>query len=300
MPRDKLTPIAVAQNSEYSTRLLAAQARLYTDAKNVHDVRVTIVLILSTVTIIAALMLPAIRPLIGATGGIAALLWSAVASDRERRRRREAAFVQEEFDTHVFNLPWNDLAADHPSPTLIAEAAARYRGNRTQDWYPDTKNVVRPLDVLICQRSNLGWGSSMHRYYAACLTGALLLLVVGAAAVSLVFHMSVVDMLTAVLVPLLAPLRELIEMIKANRDSGETKAKLEAKVLSLWSQGMRGPNLPTVSDCRAVQDRILGIRQSNAHVPDWLDSLRRNRTESIMQQSAAHLISEAIQHGRVR
>ncbi|MEU0172305.1 S-4TM family putative pore-forming effector [Streptomyces massasporeus] len=299
MATGETEPIFSAQNTARARRLLAAQAQLYTDAKRVHDIRIMTVVSLALLTIIVAVAVPDIRVVVGATGGSIAFLWSIISSDREKRRRREASFIQEEFDTQVFGLPWNDFAADHPSPTLITEAATRYRGNRTKDWYPNTRNVDRPLDVLICQRSNLGWGASMHRFYAACLTGALILLVALGLTVTLVARLSTPQALTAVCVPLLGPAREIIEMIRSNRESSETKAKTESKVLSLWNQGVRGTLAVSIDDCRSVQDRILSIRQSNAHIPDWLDRLRRTKNESLMQQSADYLIDEAIRFGKV-
>ena len=105
------------------------------------------------------------------------------------------------------------MAADHPPPTLIAEAAARYRGNRAKDWWLITGPVACPLDTLICQRSNLGWGASIHRLYAAILTGALVVLVLAGSAVALTTNLTATDALVVLVVPLLGPARELIEMI---------------------------------------------------------------------------------------
>lgn len=292
------TPIAVTQNTDYSRRLLAAQSRLYSDAKGIHDGRVITVVILAVATVVVALAIPEARQAVGATGGAITFLWSVLGSSREKRRRREAASIQEEFDTHVFGIPRNDFAVDRPSPTLIAEAAARYRGNRTKDWYPDPRPVVYPLDVLICQRSNLGWGSSVHRYYAACLIAAFLAFILLGFAVAGIAGLTLVDALVAVLVPLLSPARELIEAIRANHESSDTKAKAESKVLKLWQRGMEEPGAVTAEDCRSVQDRILQIRQSNAHVPDWIDNMRRDRNESVMHASARHLKEEAAAHGR--
>lgn len=208
-------PISVGQNTEYAQRLLAAQARLYTDAKRIHDARVGTVIVLTVLTITAALVFPSWRVVIGAAGGALTFLWSALGSGCEKRCRKAAAFIQEEFDTYVFRLPWKDLAADRPSPTQIAEAAARYQGSRTRDWYPDTGKAARPLDVLICQRSNLGWGASMHRVYAAVLTSALLVLVGLGVAASMIAGLSAFHALTAVVAPLLSAVREVIEMIRA-------------------------------------------------------------------------------------
>src|SRR5699024_3378255 len=135
-----------------------------------------------------------------------------------------AAFVQEEFDTYVFDMPWNAWAAEHPSPMCIAEAADRYRGNRTKDWYPDTGTVARPLDVLICQRSNLGWGASIHRVYANLLNSLLPAFILLVPAIALIVTLAPAQALTTLVVPLLGPVRELLEMIRNICDSSNTKA----------------------------------------------------------------------------
>ncbi|GAA4704267.1 S-4TM family putative pore-forming effector [Nocardioides conyzicola] len=292
--------ISVAQNTDRAQRLIAAQSRRYTDAKRLHDTRVITVTALAAATVITALALPDARIVVGTIGGAVAFLWSVLGGGREKRCRKQAAFMQEEFDTYVFDMPWNNMAAEHPSPTLITEAATRYRGNRTKDWYPDTAPVARPLDVLICQRSNLGWGASIHRLYAAILTGLLVTLVLAGTAIALIANLNATEILTVLLVPLLGPVRELIEMIRNNRDSADTKTSTENKVHNLWQRGLEPSGQVTIKDCRAVQDQILSIRQTNAHVPDWLDNLRRKRSETLMQQSAVHLIEEAVQHGKIR
>jgi hypothetical protein len=101
-------------------------------------------------------------------------------------------------------------------------------------------------------------------------------------------------------VPILGPVRELIDMIRGNLDGADTKAKAENKVHSLWERGIQPDEKITINDCRAVQDQILNIRLTNAHVPDWLDNFRRDHSETLMQQSATHLIEQAVQHGKTR
>jgi hypothetical protein len=286
-------PISVAQNTEHCQRLLAAQSRLYTDAKQSHDVRILIIGVVAALTIAAALVFPEARQILGGIGGGATFVASLWASRREKQRRRVAACVQEEFDTHVFRMSWNSIFADHPSPTVIAESARRYKGNRTRDWYPDTGQVARPLDVLICQRSNLGWGSSVHRFYAGCLTAVGAVTGMACLGIGLAAGFTISEWLFAMVVPLLGPARELIDMVRAHTESAETKTKAEAQVLELWRRGKQAGENVSIQDCREMQDRILTIRQSNAHIPDWIDNIRRGRNEEAMQEAARHMIDEA-------
>lgn len=293
-------PIPVAQNTDRALRLLAAQRRLYSDAKVIHGTRLVAVGGGAALAVAAALVLPQGRSTLGLLTGSALLLLGVLGGAREKRRSREAAAVQEEFDTHVFGLPWNDMLVEHPSPTLIAEAARRYRGPSVRDWYPDTAEVVRPLDVLICQRSNLGWGSSMHRSWAAILCGVLVALVVLAMALGSLVGLPFGQTLAVIIAPLLAPLREIAEMIRANWENAQTKSRVEGKILDLWRRGLADPAAVTEADCCRVQDRISFLRQSNASVPDWLNRVRHAAQEATMRLSADHMIEEARRHGAVQ
>jgi hypothetical protein len=287
----------VAQNTARARRLVAAQARLYSDAKAVHGWRLSFLVVAAVVTCVCALALPDARSYIGAVSGVALLMIAVLVGELEKRRRLQAAAIQEEFDTTVFQLPWNRLLAERPSNIVIARAAARYKGGREGDWYPDTEDTERPLDVLICQSSNLGWGSAMHRLWAAILGAALALLVLGVALVAWVLRLAAVDWLFALVVPVVAVVKEAVELMKANLENARAKESLERKIVELWQAALLGLDVP-VEACRGVQDRILHLRQTNSHVPDWLDRVRRAKNESGMRLGARLMVDEARSAGR--
>lgn len=297
----KQTSIAVTQNDPHAQRLLAAQARMYSQAKSMQHARFIVVCTLALGTVTTALLAPDVRSAVGLVGGVSTFLLSWLGGTRERRLVKDAAAVQEQFDTYVFDLPWNDLTAvDRVDPTRIAIAASSYRGSRTLDWYPPTDPVARPLDVLICQRSNLGWGAVVHRTFAALLIAALIVLVGAGIGVCLWAGLTLAEGLAAVGVPLLAPAREIRDLVNANRDSEDAKRKAESKIASLWRGAITHQTPVTVQDCRTIQDRILSIRLSNAHVPDWLDEWWRSRNETAMRDTAESLVYEATHAGLVR
>lgn len=290
-------PIREAQNTEQSLRLLAAQRRLYSDAKKQHAARILVVSAAAVAGIVAACAIPAARAPIGIITGAALLILGVVGGSREKRKVREAASVQEEFDTQLFGLPWSDMLTERPTPSTIAAAARRYDGPSVEDWYPDTASAARPLDVLICQQSNLGWGVALHRAYAATLIGALIVLLVLAGLVGGLLGLSVWDTLVAVYAPLLPVFRELAEMTKAHFDSAQAKASAESKIAGLWRRGLDTPGTVNVADCRAVQDCLLTTRRTNASIPDWFNRLRQNTHEANMRATAQHLVAEARQRG---
>jgi hypothetical protein len=65
------------------------------------------------------------------------LIADLIASWLERGRLKAAAAIQEEFDTTIFDIPWNGLLAPRPDPEDVAAAAARLRGDRAalRQWH---------------------------------------------------------------------------------------------------------------------------------------------------------------------
>jgi hypothetical protein len=290
-------PIFEAQNTTEARRLVAAQARMYSDAKIVFDLRLIVVVGLAIAGGIVAIAFPSLRAVVGGGGGVALLLLSLIVGSVEQRLRIMAAMTQEEFDTRVFRLEWNSILAERPSAARIAKAASRYTGMRDSNWYEDTKATYRPYDVLICQATNLGWGASMHRLWAWILSTAGAAIAVGATVIGLNLGLTWAEMLPAIAIPALAPANEIIDQIRANFDDAHAKEETERRISDLWANGMSGKETPSENHLRIIQDKILGYRQSNAFVPDWLDSLFHTRNEAAMRQSVESRVQEARRNG---
>lgn len=288
--------IFVAQNTQEARRRVAAQAELYSEAKRLWALRVAAVCVLAVATGGGALAAPdAARTAIGVGGGFILLVLSFVGGGVEKRKRHFAAAVQEEFDTGVFRLPWNDMES-RPPPTAIAQAAARYDGGRDRDWYPDTKGTHRPFDVLICQSSNLGWGAATHRAWAWVLTGAAAVLVAAVAAAAVAFDLKALDFFAALVAPAFAPAKELGEQITSHFETSRDKEELETRLSTAWAGGMAG-DVPSEDLLRRVQDRMLAFRRRNHYVPDWLDRRLRPKNENAMAAAAADRVAEAARAG---
>ncbi len=287
-------PIATLQNRDQSIRLLRAQRQLYRDAKRMHYLRLAIVFAGSVAGVAAAVRWTTFTSTIGIAVAVALLMFSSFGASREKRKVQEAAAVQETFDCTVLDLPWNELHAERPTPRVVADAATRFKGGDADlaDWYPDTGTAVRPLDVLICQRSNLGWGATVHREWAATLIA--LTLVFGASLWVLALWQ---DLPALALAPLLGPLREVVDMVRAGWDSSTAKHGADKAVMNLWRRALAVPSTVTTADLRSAQDRLLTLRQSNAHVPDWFHRLRRKSLERSMRDAADALVDEADDHG---
>jgi hypothetical protein len=287
--------IEAAQNRPEARRRLAAQARLYSDVKRARAIRFAAAVIVGGV--VAGLALSHHNSPIGAGLGIAALFGNGLLMYRERRRAELAAAIQEDFDCTVFQLPWNDIVTRrHPTGQQIASAAERYTGGRTHDWYPETAGLQRPLDILVCQQSNMGWGAPVHRAWAWVLVGSGAALAVVLAAVWSGASLDAKDGLNDLVAPFLATFSELFQNTRENFESARSKEDCHEQLLSDWDAALAGARL-TDQRCRGFQDAIAHVRQQNAQVPDWFDRRLRTRNERAMRTTAADMISRAKRAG---
>lgn len=288
-----------AQNTVGNKRLVAAQARSYSDAKIVFSIRVIAVAVLGLTSSILAVVFPAGAGLIGGLGGFVILVLALVVRSLEKTFRTRAAAIQEEFDTRIFQLAWNRLRIEHPSPNDIARLAARYRGGRAANWYDPTDNTRRPFDVLICQEANLGWAAPMHWIWAWILVGAGGFVVAGIVVAESMLKLPADKFALSLVIPFAALFKELIEQVMSNFEVAREKRALEHRIGDYWRAGIAEGFAPTAEQLRSIQDRLLDFRLSNPYVPDWLDTLFHRRNEAAMRTSVSDRNAEALRAGLV-
>jgi hypothetical protein len=291
-------PISVAQNTSGSQRLLAAQAVLYGRAKAARNLRISVTVLASVALGIAAALSDDADVPVGVVGGVLVLLVSQYVAYRQGATTALAVSIQEKFDTDVYQLAWNSAAVRSvPTNQVVAARAAQYSGDRTENWYPDTKTVERPLDIVICQQSNLGWGAATHSKWGAVVTGASLVLIVALALLWWIFDLSAGSGLNILVLPALPVLIEAIDELRRHFESARLKDEMQQKVLEVWREGLTAEGVPVLR-CREIQNEIVHIRQSNAQVPDWFDRRLRGKSESAMRIGAEDMMEEAKRQGR--
>jgi hypothetical protein len=263
----------------------------------IYNFRLSIVMGGGIISATCALIFVQARPIIGATSGVFLLCLSIVGAATEKNKVNNAAAIQEEFDTSIFQLPWNQSKTQRISPSEVARASLRHKGNGLSDWYADTEEAPRPLDVLMCQRSNLGWGISMHRSWAIVAMSTALAVLIIAAIPCLLMNLSFSAALFGVYTPLIAVTKELLEIWRSNLESAIRKEVAEGRAIHMLTDSLDTGEMPSESDCRELQDEILESRQSNAMIPDWYYRMRRGKDEEAMRLSVRDYIEQAKSKG---
>jgi hypothetical protein len=288
--------IFTEQNSAHNQVLLAAQRQLYKEAKIIRRWRTVVSVGLAIIAPFLLLLFSATNPNLDITLAAVGAFWLAierlVLKNFEDNKIKQAATVQEEFDTSLFALPWNEvLVGNRVTPETVTPAANRYQGDKAKflNWYPDTGKVPYPLNVLMCQRTNFVWDSQLRRHFANGLTVAtvvyiVLLLIFAIAAGQLVW-----DFLLGLVVPSLAVTVEGFDSAKDHRRIANDKEETAAKIQNMWNERLKDLKKLTTVQCRSVQDCLYNSRNQSALVPEWIFNLLRNRYEKDMHDSAAAL-----------
>jgi hypothetical protein len=279
---DTATTIAEEQNTPGSLELLAAQKRMYSEAKRVHFTRIIAVLLLEFAAPFVVLARPEWKEGLELTGGLLALVSALVLNGTESDRVKQAATVQEQFDTQLFRLPWNKaLAGRKVAREIIHRAAKAYTGGeaKIRNWYPDPSGAPYPKVALLCQRTNLVWSIRLQKRYAT----ALLVITVLYLLFGLVIGRNEVvpEYLVAIFIPAVPAILEAIETYKRHLRSSQEKEEILAHIEDLLDEvgnSMHPSRL--VEECRRIQDAIYLQRSGKPLVPDWWYEIWREKFDA--------------------
>lgn len=282
------------QNTNHCIELLAAQRIRYSEAKKYRTIRIAVSFGLSINAPIVILLFPELKITLGIVGGI----WTIVAfllSARESNMVKEAATIQEEFDTQSFDLEWNNIQSGAKvSNEIIHRSASKYTDKTDlHDWYGDLDGINKNLSILICQRSNLVWDWRLRKQFAWTIIIALLLLFGLGLGISLYLKLSLQTYLIGILLPSASVFILGVKEVKEHFDSAKSKEGLEKKINSIWEKSMTTLVSPTKSELRQVQDKIYQLRTNTALIPDWWYNKLKGEFEKNMQNTIDRYRNEA-------
>jgi SMODS-associating 4TM effector domain len=128
-----MSTIARQQNTDESIRLLCAQSYLYSKAKQLRLRHTGFVIILAVLSILFLFLPDEYKTIPAIIGGVVTLIGVGV-EYFETSKTKQAAKVQEEFDTNLFKLVWNRvLVGNKVEPEFIRMAARKFTGDKDRN-----------------------------------------------------------------------------------------------------------------------------------------------------------------------
>jgi hypothetical protein len=279
--------ISEKQNEVKFIEYLKAQRVAYTQCK--------IYQVFDLISILMAIVLPIIGMLnndivnyLGAFG----VLWTIIylISENYRKKKTEqGAKIQEQFDTELFEIPWNNILCKNKanSDTQI-DLAKEYNGNDLSNWYSLEVNssLPQPIAVVLCQRINFSWELKLRKRYVTF----LIILLVAYYGLFVAFFISknigfydILLLIAPSLSFLIYGVQNSLSLKNHIISKNETLEQID-EILDKYSKHKEMPN---ESVLRQIQDIIYIERTVPEKIPDWFYKLSKssneNRTDSIIK-----------------
>jgi hypothetical protein len=274
--------IFIDQNNESNQILLAAQRSLYSNAKTYRNLRTLFSVILAIFGPILFYYWANCRSTIMLIG-VAWIIISEIFLKRlEFESIKNAATVQEQFDVELFDLPWNEVLTDNKVTLEVIQAANRkFDGNRNdlKNWYADTSLFPYPLNVMLCQRSNIVWDWRLRQGYGFFIFCCASLIFAGGVIFGLCLDFGLFNYLTGIFLTQFAAIHLGFEVSRNQILIANEKKQKEQKVNTLVERGLKDPNSISPLICRQIQDFIYTARVTGPLVPDFFYNLHKREYE---------------------
>lgn len=288
------------QNHEERLDLLRAQRAYYLRAKRLQTVFLVLALLLPWVGAILGADHPDIRPQLAIFSIVLLLLEIGVATRVQRDWVKTAARVQEQFDTEVFQLPWNQFVVGSKVDPEVIRSVTRKPITTAQrkdleGWYEHcVRSVPLTLGRLVCQRTNITYDMRVRGTYAWGLLVTAIFLVIFLLYRGLHEGLSISDLLLTILVPFTPLAAFVLREHRKQSDTVENLTTLKSEVDKLWAKALKTvDSVELAQDSRNLQDAIYRNRTSNPLVYDWVYWLMRKLNEDTARHAAETLVADA-------
>ena len=298
-----MNTIPQEQITQKQLERLAAQRQLYSDAKRIQAVLITLSVPCVIVLTLLAAVFPKLQVYVAFWGILVTLLDIVIFTPRQKSLQGKAAKIQQLFDCDVLQIDWSKLnSGNRPEPEVVVEASARHKRidpnySKLQNWYPVSVGQL-PIHLarLICQRSNCWWDAALRRRYAVLGIVTIVALTVIVFLVGLIGGLTLEKFFLVVLAPLIPTVVFGIRQYIEHTEAAARLDRLRERSEELCSQAMRGRlTLQEVTEeSYKLQNEIYDNRRRNPMIFNWIYRRLRRQQEEQMNRGAEELVEEAL------
>lgn len=297
---ETMNEIATSQARVENKLLLRARDRNYRTAKLTQGIVVLVLLILPIAGVLVGPSHPEVRPYIALSGLVMLLIETAIIDRLQKDRLKRGAKLQEQFDTEVFNLPWNRFivgARVEPEDVraLSAKPLSTTREGHFDSWYEPCVGLL-PLHLarLVCQRTNISYDARLRRKYGNGLLFLAILFGVGLLFIGLTMRLKLPDLLMTLVVPVMPILTWALKERLQHANTASSLTNLGTEWDKIWMRALGGADKAEItSDSRSLQDAIYQHRERSPLVFDWIYYRLRAANEDEAHHAAEDLVMKA-------
>lgn len=277
-----MNEIVTRQNNPYFIELLKAQRVAYSQCKRFQffDV-VSIIIAISFPLLIVEF--PKCQNTINAFG----VLWTVsylLTEVYRKNKTTQGAIIQEQFDTDLFNLKWNNvLCKDKISIDTIKKLSVKYSKDDLTNWYSSkiSKNIPNELATLLCQRINFSWEVNQRQKFINALTTIAISYYGVYLFIGIKNNIGFFDLLVF-LSPsisfLVYSVMNIISLKSHVKSKNETLNYIDNEISKFKFTGA----IPSTDTLRQIQNVVFMERIVPEKIPDWFYRLSKSKNENFI------------------
>lgn len=294
-----MTDISTRQHQEQNVKRLAAQRYLYSRGKIIWTIQILLAVATPVVGAVFVRFWDETLPWVAIVGIFVALFNRVRLDPLQRRHRKTAARIQEDFDCHVLELPWDSfLAGKRPAPEDIYEAAKRAEPTAEaplRNWYSTSVDSL-PIHHarVICQRTNCSWDARQRRRYKCGIGTILALISVVVLGFSYGLDLNLQRFVLFVAAPLLPTFLWGLAEARRHGEAADEADRLRDLIDALWKrlthEDLSEYEVTRLS--RALQNAIYLRRVASPFVWDWVYVRLRGAYEEQMNIEVEDMVAK--------
>lgn len=279
------------QNLPESIRLLAAMRNLYGKAKRIRVFRVVLTILLPIISVVCMRFYPSTSEIFALISALWLIFNRILFQALEKKVVKNAAKIQEEFDTNLFQLKWNEILVG--SKILIEDVIKLnedFKGNKDKlkEWYRGLKASNHFANVLLAQRTNIVWDMKLRKFYRNLLIGILVIYFLILISIGYFSSFYFKDYIITFVVPSLSLILHLFETSKAHKE----RYKALESVLPKITNKLNSPLDESIEiTCRQFQDSIFLSRCDINTVPNiiyWIKKITYDKLAKSVNEEYSH------------
>lgn len=277
-----MNDIVTKQNSPELIEFLKAQRIAYNQCKKLQ--------IFDIVSILIAIILPLIaiknsdyQNPINAFGFVWTVAYLITLLYRSKKTI-EAATIQEQFDTQLYDLEWNKvLCKKKINIDTIQKLSSKYKESDLNNWYSTkiSSSLPKEIAIILCQRINFSWEINQRKKFVNFLTITTVLYYLIYIVIGSRENTGFYDLLTFLSpsVPFLVfNVQNVLSLKQHIKTKNETLNFIDSELEKYSHQ----KNKPTYSTIRQIQDAIFSERIVPEKVPNWFYRINKYSNESFI------------------
>ena len=270
--------ITQTQNETKFIEYLKAQRVAYSQCK-IYQVFDVISVLMAIVLPIIGMYRTDIVNYLGAFGVLWTIIYL-VTENYRKKKTEQGAKIQEQFDTELFEIPWNEiLCKSKVSTDTKIDLAKEYKGNDLSNWYSleVDSSLPKTIAIILCQRINFSWELKLRKRFVTF----LIILLVAYYGIFIGFFISknigIYDILLLIapsLSFLIYSVQNSLSLKNHIKSKNDTLGQID-EILNEYSDNGEKPSKGVI---RQIQDIIYTERTVPEKIPDWFYKLSKLTT----------------------